>query len=87
MANVDNNGESALIAVRDDNGEPVYLKCDPITGELLIAIVSEAATENSGEIRVDGNTESVAFAVSDVDPDELHPLLCTPSGNLLIDLA
>lgn len=87
MANVDNNGESALLAVRTDTGEPVYLKCDPVTGELLITIVSESATETGGDIRVDNNTESVAFAVSDADPDELHPLLCTPSGNLLIDLA
>lgn len=87
MPKIDGNSQNALLAVEDTaNGNVVDCLVDPTTGELLIVVVGDGSPTPSTALRVDGNTENVAFGVSDVDADELLPLLCDTNGYLYVDL-
>ena len=84
MPKVDDNSEYVSLGT-DENGDPIALKVDPVTGFLLVdVVVAEEAVRTLKPAKIDENNESTAL-VTGTD-GLVYPIqIDSRNGGILID--
>ena len=82
---IDDNYGTVALAV-DDLGAIVPLKVDPVTGYLLVTILSQVSADLDVATKIDENYEGVAMAVDDVTGLARPLKVCEDSNSLLITI-